>query len=107
MKSCLGSPPLAVLDKRISITVYKAQYDRNNERIKKNKWHKKKRMSTVEPAFGTMINFLGMSKVNTQGINQANKCKLLLAVAYNLKKTLKIHQAQEDTTAQSSNFSPI
>ena len=84
-ESCIGKS----YEKRISITAYKAEYDRNNERIEKNKWHKKKRMSTVEPVFGTLINFLGMSKVNTRGINQANKCMLMAAVAYNLKKLLK------------------
>ena len=50
---------------------------------------KKKRQSTVEPVFGTLINFMGMRKVNTIGIKQANKTMLMSAVAYNLKKYLK------------------
>jgi len=46
-------------------------------------------MSTVEPVFGTLINFLGMQKVNTRGLKQANKCMLMAAAAFNLKKLLK------------------
>ena len=46
-------------------------------------------MSTVEPVFGTLINFLGMQKVNTRGLKQANKCMLMAATAFNLKKRLK------------------
>ncbi|MFI0431237.1 transposase [Mariniflexile sp. HMF6888] len=50
---------------------------------------KGKRQSTVEPVFGTVTQFLGLRKVNTIGIGQANKCMQLLAIAYNLKKYLK------------------
>jgi hypothetical protein len=45
-------------------------------------------MSTVEPVFGTLINFLGLRKVNTIGLDQANKCMLIAATAFNLKKLL-------------------
>ena len=51
--------------------------------------HKSKRMSTVEPVFGTLINFLGMRKVNTPGQAGAHKCMLMAASAFNLKKLLK------------------
>ncbi len=50
---------------------------------------KRKRQSTVEPVFGTLTQFLGMRKVNTLGISQANKVMHLSAMAYNLKKYLK------------------
>jgi hypothetical protein len=50
---------------------------------------KGKRQSTVEPVFGTLKEFLGLRKVNTIGIRQANKCMHLAAIAYNLKKYLK------------------
>ena len=40
----------------------------------------------------TLINFLGMRKVNTRGIQQANKCMLMAATAFNLKKLLKYAQ---------------
>ena len=47
------------------------------------------RSSTVEPVLGTLVNYLAMRRVNTRGIKQANKCILMSAVAYNLKKLLK------------------
>jgi len=43
----------------------------------------------VEPVFGTLKEFMGLRKVNTIGIRQANKCMHLAAIAYNLKKYLK------------------
>jgi len=46
-------------------------------------------MGLVEPVFGTLINFLGMRKVNTRGLKQAGKCMLMAACAFNLKKLLK------------------
>jgi hypothetical protein len=50
---------------------------------------KKLRQSTVEPVLGTLINFLAMKRINTRGIKQANKCMMMAAIAYNLKKMMK------------------
>ena len=50
---------------------------------------KRKRQSTVEPVFGTLTQFMGLRKINTIGIQQANKVMHLSAIAYNLKKYLK------------------
>ena len=50
---------------------------------------KGKRQSTVEPVFGTLTQFMGLRKINTIGIAQANKVMHLSAMAYNLKKYLK------------------
>ena len=47
---------------------------------------RKLRQSTVEPVLGTLVNFTGMGQVNTKGIGLANKCMIMAAVAYNLKK---------------------
>ena len=49
----------------------------------------KKRQATVEPVIGTLVNYMGMKKVNTKGLDQANKCMTLSATAYNIKKLLK------------------
>ncbi|TDH18176.1 hypothetical protein EXU57_24305 [Segetibacter sp. 3557_3] len=61
-----------------------------HERLQTNKAKrlKKLRSSTVEPVIGTLVNFLAMKRVNTRGIIQANKCLLMAAVAYNVKKLL-------------------
>jgi transposase len=95
-RDCKGCP-LAVAcigkshEKRISMTVYKDYYDRALERAhsKKGQYYKTLRQSTVEPVFGTLINFTGMRKINTRGIESANKVMLMAAIAYNLKKLLK------------------
>lgn len=47
------------------------------------------RSSTVEPVFGSLINYTGLRRLNTKGLEQANKCMLMAATAYNLKKLLK------------------
>ena len=78
-------------EKKITITYYKDEYDRAIARSKTRlgKRMKSIRQSTVEPVFGTLIEHLGMRKMNTIGIRQANKKMLMAAVAYNLKKYLK------------------
>ncbi|WP_245949360.1 transposase, partial [Lutibacter citreus] len=67
------------------------EYQRNNKRVesKKGRYMKSKRQSTVEPVFGTLTQFMGLRKINTIGIQQANKVMHLSAMAYNLKKYLK------------------
>ncbi len=73
------------------MTYYRAEYEQNIARLNtpKGKFMKSKRQSTVEPVFGTHTQKLGMRKVNTLGISQANKVMHLSAMAYNLKKHLK------------------
>jgi radical SAM protein with 4Fe4S-binding SPASM domain len=81
-------------EKRIRVTFYKPEYERAIARIrsKQGRYMKKKRQSTVEPVFGTLTQFMGLRKVNTKGIRQAQKVMLLSAVAYNVKKYLKFTQ---------------
>src|SRR5690606_9055088 len=77
--------------KKIDDTVDKPLYDRMHARLQTNKAKrmKKLRSSTVEPVLGTLVNYLNMRRVNTRGLQQANKCMLMSAVAYNLKKLMK------------------
>lgn len=85
--SCLGK----VKEKKFSVTYYREQYERNISRVvsKTGRYMKAKRQSTVEPVFGTLTQFMGLRKINTIGIQQANKVMQLSAMAYNLKKYLK------------------
>lgn len=85
--SCIGKS----FEKSIRDTVDKPYYDRMHERLKTSyaRKMKKLRQSTVEPVLGTLINYLSMKRVNTRGIRQANKCMLMAAIAYNLKKLMK------------------
>lgn len=89
-------------EKRIDITYYKEEYERAIARVKSKmgRYMKAKRQSTVEPVFGSLINNLGMRKVNTIGIRQANKQLKMAAIAYNLKKYLKFIQKLAQSKAQ-------
>ena len=64
---------------------------RNNKRVKSRfgRNMKNKRQSTVEPVWGALTQFMGLRKINTIGIEQANKVMQMAATAYNLKKLLK------------------
>ena len=88
---CLGK---TAKEKRFTVTYFREEYERNNARIAtpKGKVMKGKRQSTVEPVFGTLTQFMGLRKINTIGIKQANKVMHLSAMAYNLKKYLKFTQ---------------
>ena len=50
---------------------------------------KRKRSSTVEPVWGTLINHVGMKRLNVRGLEAANKMLVLAATVYNLKKWLR------------------
>jgi len=97
-EQCLGKNSK---QKKITDTVDKPLYDRMHARMQtsKGKRMKKLRQSTVEPVIGTLVNYLGMHKVNTKGIEQANKCMIMSAVAYNLKKMMKWTNRKIETCA--------
>lgn len=86
--SCLGK---TAQEKKFTVTYYREQYQRAIARVesKRGKYMKAKRQSTVEPVFGTYTQFRGLRKINTIGIDGANKIMHLSAIAYNLKKYLK------------------
>lgn len=87
--SCIGSSN----EKKIDDTVDKPLYDKMHHRLQtpKAKRLKKLRQATVEPVLGTLVNFLSMRRVNTRGLSLANKCMLMAATCYNLKKLLKFN----------------
>ena len=99
-ESCLGK---TAKEKRFTVTYYREEYERNNARIatSKGKVMKGKRQSTVEPVFGTLTQFMGLRKINTIGIIQANKVMHLSAVAYNIKNYLKFIQKRVKSEAKS------
>jgi len=84
---CIGKSDF----KKIDDSVDKPFYDRMHARLQSVDKQKIRqlRSSTVEPVLGTLANFLAMRRVNTRGIKQANKCIIMSAIAYNLKKLLK------------------
>lgn len=85
--TCIGKSP----EKKIVDTFDKPYYDKMHQRLQTSyaKKMRKLRQSTVEPVLGTLINFLAMKRVNTRGIKLANKCMMMAAIAYNIKKMMK------------------
>jgi transposase/flagellar biosynthesis/type III secretory pathway chaperone len=84
---CIGNGQF----KTIAVTTDKELFDKMHQRLQKPEATimRKLRSSTVEPVLGTLVNFLGMRRVNTKGILQASKCMMMAAIAYNLKKLVK------------------
>jgi len=93
-KNCLGCPFTdgcpAYRGKKtfLKITVDSPYYERMHRRMQGRKAARmmKLRQSTVEPVIGTLVNFLGLRKLNTVGLAQAGKCMAMAGAAYNLKK---------------------
>jgi len=79
--------------KKIEHTEHHDVYMKNHEKRTQNeayaRYMSRLRSSTVEPVLGTLINCMNMKRVNTRGIDLANKHVLMAALTYNLKKYLK------------------
>ena len=90
--------------KKIDDSIHKGLYDKMHQRLTQSPGYAKRmakiRSKTVEPVLGTLINFLNMKRVNTRGIQQANKHVLMAAMAYNLKKYLKFIGKRPKSQAQ-------
>ena len=101
--TCLGTTSK---EKKFSVTYYREEYERNIARVnsKQGRYMKKKRQSTVEPVLGTLTQFMGRRKINTKGIQQANKVMHLAATAYNLKKYLKFIDRKVKSDVKSLEF---
>ncbi|MFC5535664.1 transposase [Rhodocytophaga aerolata] len=103
-QTCLGKSR----EKKFDVTYYQAHYQRAYFRqlSSKGQYMKKLRQSKVEPVLGTLLNFLGMRKVNTRGQMGAHKCMLMAAIAFNLKKYLRFTARYTITTAKAA-ISPL
>jgi hypothetical protein len=77
--------------KKLADTIDKPLYDRMHARMQTGTGilMRKLRQSTVEPVIGSLVCFTGMRKLTPLGLLQANKCMLMAAVAYNIKKLLR------------------
>ncbi len=98
--------------KKLVDAMDKPLYEYMRQRIEtvKGKRMMKLRSSTVEPVLGSLINYTGLNRINTKGLKQANKCMLMAATAYNLKKLLKstfkpVKRAQIQITSRLNSWS--
>jgi transposase len=87
-KSCCGKKTKF---KKIDDSIYKPLYDKMHIKMQTPyaKQMSRIRSKTVEPVLGTLLNFLGMRKVYTRGINSVHKHCLMASLCYNLKKLIK------------------
>ncbi|WP_415837240.1 transposase, partial [Pontibacter korlensis] len=86
-EGCIGKQH----EKKVNITSFREEYERAITRVQ-SRWgrHMKRlRQATVEPVLGTLLDFLGMRRVNTRGLGLAHKGMLMAAAAYNLQKLLR------------------
>lgn len=85
--------------KKIEETIDKPLYDQMHARLQTPyaRKMKKLRQSTVEPVLGTLINFMGLRRIWTRGLKNANKFMLGAAIAYNLKKWLNYQEQKRKT----------
>ena len=90
--------------KKLDDSIHKDLYDKMHQKLTQNPEYAKRmvkvRSKTVEPVLGTLINFTNMKRVNTRGIQQANKHVLMAALTYNLKKYLKFIAKKSKSIAQ-------
>jgi transposase len=93
---CMGKDSSS---KQLEDSADKPYYDRMHIRMQTAKAKRliRRRGATVEPVIGTLVNYLGIKRVNTRGLELANKCMLMAAVAYNLKKLLR-HKSNSRAT---------
>ena len=92
-------------EKKIVDTIDKPYYDQMHRRLQSSyaRSMKKLRQSTVEPVLGTLINFLGMKRINTrdnkpgQQVHDHGRCGLQYQEAHEIQK------AQSDKQGDRSN----
>ena len=77
--------------RRIVRTAYDPEYQRAHARqqSRRGKRMKRLRQSTVEPVFGSLVQYYGLNKINVLGKEGAHKNMLMAAIAFNVKKYLK------------------
>jgi len=91
----------------LQVTIDKELFEKMHNRLQTPmaKKIKKLRSSTVEPVLGTLVNFLGMRRVNTKGVSLAGKCMMMVAIAYNLKKIMKWQSKKVHTEIKELRYS--
>jgi IS5 family transposase len=77
--------------KKVQHSTYKQELEEAIARQQsiKGRVMKCKRSATVEPVWGTLINFLGLRRMTSRGLKCANQALMMAATCYNLKKYLR------------------
>jgi hypothetical protein len=87
--------------KKIQRSYYTPLYQAAKERTGSAKGQKmrRKRSSTVEPVWGTLMNFMAARRINARGLEAANKTLIMAAACYNLKKWMKFITTKANSNA--------
>jgi transposase len=87
-KNCISDK---AKQKKIQRSYYTPLYEAAKERTQSTKGRKmrRKRSSTVEPVWGTLMNFMAAKRINARGLSAANKVLIMAAACYNLKKWMR------------------
>ena len=88
--------------KVLTFTAFRNHFDRMEKRLESSLGRRMKRlrMSTVEPVFGSLLNYFGLRRINAKGKKAAHKCMVMSATAYNLKKYLKLSRPRKVAVKQ-------
>lgn len=87
--------------KRIVRTAFDPEYQRAyiRQHSRRGKRMKQVRQSTVEPVFGSLVQYYGLNKINVLGKEGAHKNMLMAAIAFNIKKYLKMTERKVPISA--------
>jgi transposase len=87
--------------KKIQRSYYTPLYEAAKERTQgiKGRKMRRKRSSTVEPVWGTLINFMAAKRINARGLAAANKVLIMASACYNLKKWMKFITTKANSNA--------
>jgi hypothetical protein len=87
-KNCISDK---AKQKKIQRSYYTPLYEAVKERTQgiKGRKMRRKRSSTVEPVWGTLMNFMAAKRINARGLAAANKVLIMASACYNLKKWMK------------------
>jgi transposase len=84
---CIGKSNQKMITETLSRPLFKQMESRMASR------HGRKmraiRQATAEPVIGTLMNFHNAKRLNTRGLDNANKNLIIAGIAYNLKKLIK------------------
>lgn len=95
---CIGAK---AKQKKVQHSYYKPQLEAAKARVQSVKgWAMRRtRSATVEPVWGTLMNFMATKRINTRGLASANKALILASACYNLKKWMKFITSKANTAA--------
>lgn len=101
-KNCISDK---AKQKKIQRSYYTPLYEAAKERTQGAQGMKmrRKRSSTVEPVWGTLMNFMAVKRINARGLAAANKVLILASACYNLKKWMRFITAKANSNAAALN----